>query len=246
MSRRSRTTPSPTGIAAMTSLPHTCSACRCSSSAANRGDSMRPFKRSRTLRRNTPHRSVGAARSRAPTRGSAAQRMLATSSRRSRVATSMPYRATASGWRGMATLAEAVAALGDTVRARVLHELLIPYADRCVITFALLCQGSASRSLGLLATTLSRFEQAAQHFEQALEFNARIRAPIWLAHTQHDYARMLLLRNHVGDRDRALELLRTALTTAERLGMKALADKTRPLELAAHSAASSSGLARTG
>jgi DNA-binding SARP family transcriptional activator len=145
----------------------------------------------------------------------------------------------------MATLADVVVTLGDTVRARALYELLMPYADRCVITFALLCQGSAARSLGLLATTMSRFNEATQHFEHALRMNARIRAPIWIAHTQHDYARMLLLRNHVGDRHKAVDLLEAALTAAEQLGLKALAKKARPLQLAAYAGGSSSGLART-
>jgi DNA-binding SARP family transcriptional activator/tetratricopeptide (TPR) repeat protein len=146
----------------------------------------------------------------------------------------------------LATLAEVVAALGDTARARLLYELLMPYADRCVITYALLCQGSASRSLGLLATTMSRFDEATQHFEHALEMNARIKAPIWIAHTQHDYARMLVLRDALGDRNKAVELLRAALAPAERLGLKALADKIRSLQLAAYAAASSPGLAKAG
>jgi tetratricopeptide (TPR) repeat protein len=145
----------------------------------------------------------------------------------------------------LATLAEVVAAVGDTRRARLLYELLMPYADRCVITFALLCQGSASRSLGQLATTMSRFDEAAQHFEHALKMNARIRAPIWIAHTQHDYASMLLLRNHLGDRDKALDLLERTVSAAEQLGLKALADKTRPLQVTAYAAGSSPGLART-
>jgi tetratricopeptide (TPR) repeat protein len=127
----------------------------------------------------------------------------------------------------------------------LLYELLVPHADRCVITLALLCQGSVSRSLGLLATTMSRFEDATRHFEHALKMNAQIRAPIWLAHSQHDYARMLLLRNHVADRDKARNLLEAALTAAEQLGMKALADKTRPLKLAAYSGGWSPGLARS-
>jgi DNA-binding SARP family transcriptional activator/tetratricopeptide (TPR) repeat protein len=143
-------------------------------------------------------------------------------------------------------LSEVVVALGDAHRARLLYELLIPHADRCVVTLALLCQGSLSRSLGLLATTMSRFEDAARHFEQAIAKNAVIRAPIWIAHSQHDYARMLLLRNHLGDRERARKLLAAALTTADQLGLKALADRARPLQLAAYAAASSPGLARTG
>jgi tetratricopeptide (TPR) repeat protein len=87
-----------------------------------------------------------------------------------------------------------------------------------VVPLAHLCQGSASRPLGLLATTLSRYEDAAQHFEHALTMNMQIRSPLWVAHTQHDYARMLL-RNHAGDREKALELLDEALATAEALGL---------------------------
>jgi hypothetical protein len=67
--------------------------------------------------------------------------------------------------------------------------------------------------------------------------NAQIRSPLWIAHTQHDYARMLLLRNHRSDRDKAHKLLTQALTSAEQLGLKALADKARPLKLAAEATA---------
>jgi len=145
----------------------------------------------------------------------------------------------------LSTLCEVVVFVGDTPRARLLYELLLPYADRCVVAFTLLSQGSASRSLGLLATTLSRFEDAARHFEHALEFNAQIRSPLWVAHTQHDYAHMLLLRNSPGDRDKAVELLERALATGEELGLKALADKARPLKLAAETAAPPPALRRT-
>jgi hypothetical protein len=44
---------------------------------------------------------------------------------------------------------------------------------------------------------------------------------------------MLLLRNHAGDRDKALELLTESLTTAGQLGLTVLARKTRPLMLTA-------------
>jgi hypothetical protein len=67
--------------------------------------------------------------------------------------------------------------------------------------------------------------------------NARIRSPLWIAHTRHDYARMLLARGLPGDGERALGLLQEALAAAEELGLKALADKARPLTLAAEAAA---------
>jgi DNA-binding SARP family transcriptional activator/class 3 adenylate cyclase len=126
-------------------------------------------------------------------------------------------------------LSDVVTLLGDTPRAQQLYRLLLPYADRCLVIGAVLCLGSASRPLGLLATTLSRYEQAVWHFEQALKMNTQIRAPLWVAHTQHDYARMLLLRNRPGDQEKARELLTQALAAADQLDLKALANKAQRL-----------------
>jgi tetratricopeptide (TPR) repeat protein len=69
----------------------------------------------------------------------------------------------------LAVLCHVVLLVGDARRAQLLYKLLLPYADRCVVTFALLCQGSASRHLGLLATTMSRYDDAVRHFEEALK-----------------------------------------------------------------------------
>jgi hypothetical protein len=41
----------------------------------------------------------------------------------------------------------------------------------------------------------------------------------WLAHTQHDYAKMLLARELPGDRGRAQHLLRAATEHYQKLGM---------------------------
>ena len=84
------------------------------------------------------------------------------------------------------------------------------------------CYGAASRYLGMLAATMERWEDAVQHFEDALVMNARMGARPWLAHTQHQYAVMLLARHQPGDRDKAMSLLQEALTTARELGMHAL------------------------
>ena len=49
--------------------------------------------------------------------------------------------------------------------------------------------------------------------------NARMGARPWLAHTQHDYALMLLARHGPGDRQRAQQLLTAAVSTYRTLGM---------------------------
>jgi tetratricopeptide (TPR) repeat protein len=133
-------------------------------------------------------------------------------------------------------ICDVVVYLADASRAQLLYEQLLPYADRCVVSSLLLCHGSVSRPLGLLATAMSRYDDGARHFERALRMNTRIRSPLWIAHTQHDYARMLLQRNLPGDHDNALALLDQALATAEQLGFKAVAEKVRPLRLAAEAA----------
>jgi DNA-binding CsgD family transcriptional regulator len=127
-------------------------------------------------------------------------------------------------WAGCLTyLAEICAFLGDTHRAATLYQLLLPYAERTIVMGAgVVCYGAASRYLGLLATTLTRWDEAEQHFADALAMNARLGARPWLAHTQHDYATMLLRRDQPGDHEKAAALLDTALATARELGMRAL------------------------
>jgi tetratricopeptide (TPR) repeat protein len=123
----------------------------------------------------------------------------------------------------MAYLAEVCAFLGDTRRAATLYRLLLPYNGYTVIIGGShVCYGAASRYLGMLATTMERWQDAAQHFEDALAMNARMGARPWLAHTQHQYAVMLLTRYQSGDRDKAMSLLHEALATARALGMHAL------------------------
>ena len=138
----------------------------------------------------------------------------------------------------IATLGEVAAYLDDSRRAELLYKLLLPYAERCVVIDAPFCQGSASRPLALLATTVGSFDAAARHFEHALEFNARIKSPLWVAHTQRDYAQTLLRRDHPGDREKALTLLGAALATADTLELPALAHKAQRLKHQAETTAS--------
>jgi DNA-binding CsgD family transcriptional regulator/tetratricopeptide (TPR) repeat protein len=120
-------------------------------------------------------------------------------------------------------LADVCTFLGDMARAAILYQLLPPYAGcTVVIGNATACYGAASRYLGMLGSTMERWEEAERHFQDGLAMNARMGTRPWLAHTQYQYARMLQARNQSGDREKAVSLLDEALTTAHELGMRAL------------------------
>jgi DNA-binding SARP family transcriptional activator len=129
----------------------------------------------------------------------------------------------------MSLLADTCAFLRDGDASAVLYELLAPYAAFNAVDVTEGFAGSASRYLGLLASTMSRWDAAARHFDDALAMNDRTGARPWLAHTQHDYARTLLTRDGPGDRGRAHELLDGALAIYRELGMETYAATTSAL-----------------
>jgi DNA-binding SARP family transcriptional activator len=126
---------------------------------------------------------------------------------------------------GMTLLAPICAALRDTSRAAVMWELLSPYAHRNALGVPEVSTGSVSGSLGPLAATMGRWDEATRHFEDAIAMNTRMGARPWGARAQHDYAGMLLTRDAPEDRQRARELLALALETYRALGMKSWADR---------------------
>ena len=73
--------------------------------------------------------------------------------------------------------------------------------------------------LGLLSTTLGRYDEAETWFAAATATHERIGAPHWLARTRLEWAGMLLARRQPGDAERAHELLGQALATARQLGL---------------------------
>jgi tetratricopeptide (TPR) repeat protein len=126
---------------------------------------------------------------------------------------------------GICRAADACARLGDTSRAPRLYELLLPYAERNVVLgrVATIGIGSASRYLGLLAASMSRWDEAVLHLEAARSQNERMGLAPWRAMTDYDYALALISRDEPGDGERATELLADSLETANRLGMGHLA-----------------------
>ena len=119
-------------------------------------------------------------------------------------------------------LVEVCATLGDRDRAKVLYRLLSPYAGYAVVASEWASFGAASRFLGQLAATMGRWQEAESHFDQALDMNVRMGAKPWLAHTQFQYARMLLSRCIAGDMERARKLLDESETISRQLGMRSL------------------------
>ncbi len=123
----------------------------------------------------------------------------------------------------MANLAYVCSYINDVRRAAILYDQLLPYAPRqCVIGGAAIGTGSILRFLGILATTLSRWEEAVAHFEGALLMNARIGAIPFAALTQQEYGAMLLKRGEPGDREKAHQILDQALATGKEIGMHGL------------------------
>jgi DNA-binding CsgD family transcriptional regulator len=134
-------------------------------------------------------------------------------------------------WLGaVAALAEVATLLGDRTCAAILYDLLLPYVHRNIVVGVPICFGSAATYLGCLAATLARWPAAAQHFEDALAFNAKLGTKPFLARTQYYYGTMLLQHNQSSDRDQASKLLERAQTTAQELGMSHLIEQIQQLQ----------------
>lgn len=120
----------------------------------------------------------------------------------------------------IATLGEIAHLLGDRERAATIVSLLEPYAHlNAGVWFGADFIGAVAYYLGLLATTLERWDEADKHFRFALERHEFIQLPPYIANTQHQYAAMLVKRGNVANTDRARELNERALSAAREMGM---------------------------
>jgi DNA-binding SARP family transcriptional activator len=126
-------------------------------------------------------------------------------------------------------LAEVCGSVGTIGYAAALYDALLPYGDFNAMAHPEFSLGSASRYLGILASTMSLWEEAVAHFERALTMNAAMGARPWVAHTLDDYARMLLARDEPGDRQRTHELIAQAGASYRELGMETWAESASEL-----------------
>jgi len=128
-------------------------------------------------------------------------------------------------------LAEACAILGERELAARLYETLLPFREQNVVAgMGIAIFGSVARYLGLLATTLARWDDAETHFAEALAMHERLRSRPLCARVQHDWAAMLAARGRPADVERAHALLAPAIESARTLGMRVLLEQALALQ----------------
>lgn len=123
----------------------------------------------------------------------------------------------------LALLAEVSWRLQDRNAASALAGLLAPIAGRLIVVGSGVgCFGAVDRTLGLLAATAGRPDEAISHFRDALAIHERIAARPWTARTNGALALTLLERGEPGDRAEADRRLADARSEAEQLGARGL------------------------
>jgi class 3 adenylate cyclase len=96
-----------------------------------------------------------------------------------------------------------------------LYEALAPYPKLIVMVGAnASLLGATSDHLGHLARLMGRLDDAAHHYDDALEVLGRLRARFFIAETQLAYAALLAEHDRPGDRESALALVNHALDMA--------------------------------
>jgi tetratricopeptide (TPR) repeat protein len=120
------------------------------------------------------------------------------------------------------------ALLDEAQTAAHLYELLLPHRSEIVTTQAMWL-GPAAHDLGLLATTLGRYDEADEHFHAAAAVEERIDARAIRVHTHVEWAGMLLRRGTVGDIERARNMLETARNTARELQLTGMEPRLQAL-----------------
>jgi tetratricopeptide (TPR) repeat protein len=110
------------------------------------------------------------------------------------------------------------AELGDRAAAVRLATLLAPFADR-IAGNGVIWMGSVAHYLGVLATTLERFDEAESYLVAGDAVHERLQAPGWRARTRLARARLLLRRGQREDAKEARQLLGQVIATARELGL---------------------------
>ncbi len=124
----------------------------------------------------------------------------------------------------MVMLASVCSTLRDRERAENLYQLLLPFAQRvAIISTAVASWGAVARFLGLLSTTLERWDEAITHFEEAERRHTAMHAPSLLARTRLEHAEALLRAGRTPTETR--QLLQQSLEAAQHHDLPALAHR---------------------
>ena len=119
----------------------------------------------------------------------------------------------------LAQISVCVAATGSVAHARVLYELLLPFAHFYAASITFECMGSVSYFLGVLARTLGDAPAALSHLQQAASADERAQLGACAAQAQVELARLLLREQSVLDIERGRALLSATRPIAQRRGL---------------------------
>jgi DNA-binding SARP family transcriptional activator len=99
--------------------------------------------------------------------------------------------------------------VGDRAAAQVLYDRLAPWPN--LVAFSgITVQGAVQHSLGTLSAVLGQFDAAEDHFKRAFRIHCKLGAPFFIAITQLEWGRMLLLRRAEGDSTTAKTMFHSA------------------------------------
>jgi hypothetical protein len=116
---------------------------------------------------------------------------------------------------------EAAFVLGDPATAADVRELVRPYAGLPVMpSLAVVCLGSAQRTLGLAAATCGDLDAAVEHLDHALNVDRQLGSRPMSALTEHALATILTARRSNDDLDRARILEARSAARAARVGVQ--------------------------
>jgi DNA-binding SARP family transcriptional activator len=114
--------------------------------------------------------------------------------------------------------------VGDAVAARALYDRLESWPDLVVFS-GITVQGAVQQSLGILATVLGQFDAGEHHFSRARDIHNKLAAPFFIALTELEWGRMLLLQGATRDHERAEPMLRSARDLACQHGYRAVEER---------------------
>lgn len=116
-------------------------------------------------------------------------------------------------------LARASIETGHRAPAQMLYDALRPYASGNATIAQVISYGCIAHFTGGLAALLGRFDEAEHDLDVALRANEKMGFHASAAATRVYYGDMLLRRNNIGDRERAIALLQRAHEFAKECGM---------------------------